>query len=190
MKTSKRLRKSSTASFTRSTGEGQEFRNRSGDRGCNPDTAPHAQSGSRLSQLKPNSSRTLGTPLPATLFSPNRKAGGTRGQDLRARESWEQRKGSYSPQVNYFGRCWPGHRQQASQSVSKELMPENHMNSLPVAAHPIQGSLINSHLASPPSHTPLHFPQDLWSFTCTEAPLLRSSTRMAAFAISIPCSQF
>lgn len=79
VKTSKRLRKSSTASFTHSTGEGQEFRNRSGDRGCNPDTVPHAQSSSRLSQLKPNSSRTLGRPLPATLFSPNRKAGGTRG---------------------------------------------------------------------------------------------------------------
>jgi len=122
VKTSKRLRKSSTASFTHSTGEGQEFRNRSGDRGCNPDTVPPAPSSSSLSPLRPNSSRTLGRPLPATLFSPNRKAGGTRGQDLRARESWEQRKGSYSPQVNYFWRCWPGHRQQASQSVSEELI--------------------------------------------------------------------
>lgn len=64
-----------------------------------------------LSQLKPSSSRTLGRPLPATLLSPNRKAGGTGGQDLRARESEEQRKGSYSLRGDYFGRCWPGHRQ-------------------------------------------------------------------------------
>lgn len=111
MKASKRLRNSSIFLFTKSPGEGWELRNRSGDRGCNPDTLPPAQPSSRLSQLKPNSSRTLGRPLPATLPSPNRKAGGTRGQDLRARESWEQRKGSYSLRVDYFGRCWPGHRQ-------------------------------------------------------------------------------
>lgn len=96
VKTSKRLRNSSIFLYTNSTGEGWELRNRSGDRGCNPDIMPPAQPSSRLSQLKPNSSRTLGRPLPATLLSPNRKAGGTRGQDLRARESWEQCKGSYS----------------------------------------------------------------------------------------------
>lgn len=68
-------------------------------------------------------------------------------------------------------------------------MPENHMNSLPAAAHPIHGSLINGHLASPSSHTPLRFPPNLWSFTYTEVPLLWSSTRMAAFTLLIPGSQ-
>jgi len=120
--TSKRLRNSSIFLFTDSTGEGWELRNRSGDRGCNPDITPPAQPSSTLSQLKPSSSRTLGRPLPATLLSPNRKAGGTRGQDLRARESWEQCKGSYSLRVDYFGRCWPGHRQQDSQSVFEEFI--------------------------------------------------------------------
>lgn len=122
VKTSKRLRNNSVFLFTNSTGEGWELRNRSGDRGCNPDIMPPAQPSHRLSQLKPNSSRTLGRPLPATLLSPNRKAGGTRGQDLRARESWEQRKGSYSLQVDYFGRCRPGHSQQASQSPFEEFI--------------------------------------------------------------------
>ena len=122
VKTSKRLRNSSIFLFTNRTGEGWELRNRGRDRGCNPDIMPPAQPSSRISQLKPNSSRTLGRPLPATLLSPNRKAGGTRGQDLRARESWEQCKGSYSLRVDYFGRRWPGHRQQASQSVSEEFI--------------------------------------------------------------------
>lgn len=104
-KTSRRLRNSRMLLSTNTTGEGWELRDRSGDRGCNPDITPPAQPSSRLSQLKPNSSRTLGRPLPATLLSANRKAGGTRGQDLRAREIWEQRKGSYSLRVDYFGRC-------------------------------------------------------------------------------------
>lgn len=113
VKSSKSPRNSSISLFPNSTGEGWELRTRSRDRGCNPDTAPPTQPNSRLSQLKPNSSRTLGRPLPATLLSPNRKAGGTRGQDLRARESWEQRKGSYSLRGDYFGRRWPGHRQKS-----------------------------------------------------------------------------
>lgn len=122
VKSSKRLRNSSRLLFTKSTGEGWERRDRSRDRGCNPDIMPPTQPSSRLSQLKPNSSRTLGRPLPAALLSPNRKAGGTRGQDLRARDSWEQRKGSYSRRGDYFGRCWPGHRQQASQSLLEECI--------------------------------------------------------------------
>lgn len=109
MKTSKCLRNNNITLFTNSTGESWELRNRR-DRGCNPDIMPLTQPSHSLSQLKPNSSRTLGGPLPATLLSPNRKAGGTRGQDLRARESWEQHKGSYSLRVDYFRRCWPGHR--------------------------------------------------------------------------------
>lgn len=123
-RSSKQPRNSSVSLFPKSTGEGWELRTRSSDRGCNPDTAPPTQPWkSRLSQLKPNSSRTLGRPLPATLPSPNRKAGGTRGQDLRARGSWEQRKGSYSLRgLTILGDAGQVTGSKASQPVFEEFI--------------------------------------------------------------------
>lgn len=69
MKTSKCLRNSNISLSTNSTGESWELRNRRRDRGCNPDIMRLTQPSHSLSQLKPNSSRTLGGPLPATLLS-------------------------------------------------------------------------------------------------------------------------